>query len=80
MAAAATRADVAGSRPGACQMARADVARRRPGACRTRAKEKQHRRRVDPTCWSFHRRVGARAMSDGGVLGGDLTVVTGSIR
>ena len=59
---------------------RADVARRRPGACNTRAKEKQRRRRVDPTRRSFHRRVGARAMSDGGVLGKDLTVVTGSIR
>ena len=35
---------------------------------------------MDPTRRSFHRCVGARAMSDGGVLGGDLTVVTGSIR
>jgi hypothetical protein len=35
---------------------------------------------VNPTRRSVHRRVRARAMSDWGVLGGDLTVVTGSIR
>jgi hypothetical protein len=35
---------------------------------------------VDPTHRSFHRRVEAREVSDGGVLGGDMTVVTGSIR
>ena len=35
--------------------------------------------RVNLTHWSIHRRVGARAVSDGGVLGGDLTIVTGFI-
>jgi hypothetical protein len=35
---------------------------------------------VDSTRRSFHRRVEAREVSDGGVLGGDMTVVTGSIR
>jgi hypothetical protein len=35
---------------------------------------------MDPTRRSFHRRVEAREVSDGGVLGGDMTVVTGSIR
>jgi hypothetical protein len=40
----------------------------------------RRRERVKPTRRSIHRRVGARAVSDEGVLGGDLTVVTGSIR
>jgi hypothetical protein len=51
-----------------------------PGACITRAKELAAPRRVDPTRRSFHRRVEARDGSDGSVLGGDMTVVTGSIR
>ena len=53
------------------------MARRRPGACSTCAKEQavpeargSHAQELPP----------ARAKSDGGVLGGDLTVVTGSIR
>jgi hypothetical protein len=35
---------------------------------------------VKPTRKRIHRHVGARAVSDEGVLGGDLTVVTRSIR
>ena len=35
---------------------------------------------MNPTHWSFHQRVRARAVSDGSVLGGDMTVVTGSVR
>jgi hypothetical protein len=40
----------------------------------------RRRERVKPTRRSIHRRVGAHAVSDEGVLGRDLTVVTGSIR
>jgi hypothetical protein len=40
----------------------------------------RRRERVKPTRRSIHRRVGAHVVSDEGVLGGDLTVVTGSIR
>ena len=47
--------------------------------CRTRGKAAVPVR-VNLTRWSIHRRVGAHAVSDGGVLGGDLTVVIGSIR
>jgi hypothetical protein len=36
--------------------------------------------RVKPTCRRIHRRMGARAVSDEGILCEDLTVVTGSIR
>jgi hypothetical protein len=35
---------------------------------------------VNPTRRSFYRRVGACANHDGGMLGRDMTVVTGSIR
>jgi hypothetical protein len=44
---------------------------------RKRCRRREH---VKPTRRSIHRRVEARAVSDEGVLGGDLTVVTGSIR
>jgi hypothetical protein len=40
----------------------------------------RRRERVKPTRRSIHRRVEARAVSDEGVLGGDLTGVTGSVR
>jgi hypothetical protein len=40
----------------------------------------QRRELVKPMRRSIHRRVEAHAVSDEGVLGGDLTVVTGSIR
>jgi hypothetical protein len=51
-----------------------------PGACGACVKELARRRRVDLTRRRFHWRVEAREISDGGVLGGDMTVVTGSIR
>jgi hypothetical protein len=35
---------------------------------------------MDPTRRRFHQRVGARAISNGGILGKDMIVITGSIR
>jgi hypothetical protein len=35
---------------------------------------------VNPTRRNFNRHVEARAKSDGGILGGDLTIVGGSVR
>jgi hypothetical protein len=59
---------------------RADEAAEDPTVCGARTEKLPHRMRMNPTCRSINRRVEAHAVSDWGVLGGDLTVITGSIR
>jgi hypothetical protein len=55
--------------------------RQKKQACVIHARKRWRcRERMKPTRRSIHRRVGARVVSGEGVLGGDLTVVTGSIR